>query len=243
MKATTQPLGSLWSRIWAATGQLMISSGPSRTIPASAAGRLGSYKHCDILLCLFPLVWDWESSIREQRKQDPYSLSEHTQDAVAGLAEDTAWPVPADRISPRTNRFPRKRGIFLETQKVRNSSILLRFLSTAHHQPCKEQVLGLSWRQSIVSGHILNTQHVPGQGSASSPLAPISCPLVQASQEWSALVTWGALWEYWSSSNLVLYTQASEAAPRCPAALTALWTVRGGPPYQSSLFVCPIYFS
>lgn len=83
----------------------------------------------------------------------------------------TAWPVPADNISPCTNWFPiykwsssfyvtvpvytqlsnlksvllifggvirlhyRKRGIFLETQTVRNSSILLRFLSTVAYWP------------------------------------------------------------------------------------------------------------
>lgn len=84
----------------------------------------------------------------------------------------TAWPVPADHISPRTNWFPiykwssgfyvtvpmckaqlsnlksvflifcgvirhhyRKRGIFLEARKVRNSSILLRFLSTVAYWP------------------------------------------------------------------------------------------------------------
>lgn len=59
--------GGLWSRIWAATSQLMTSSDHSRTIPASAAGRLGSYKHCDSLLCLFP----WFDSSENRGNRTP----------------------------------------------------------------------------------------------------------------------------------------------------------------------------
>lgn len=67
MKATTQPWGTLERGLGAETRLLMISSGHTRTIPASAAGRLGPDKHPDILLNLLP--WCGPSGDQGLRKQ------------------------------------------------------------------------------------------------------------------------------------------------------------------------------